>query len=80
MTRPLPAAVHEPRPAWFASLSAYAANAGGRYDVASVRHRIAQGRRQEETPWVYRRACVGAAGGVRSARSVLSEPGAGGFL
>lgn len=47
---PQPAAVQEPRPAWFASLGAYAANAEGRYDMASVRRRIAQGRRQEETP------------------------------
>lgn len=44
------AAVHESRPAWFASLSAYAANAEGRYDMASVRRSIAQGRRRGETP------------------------------
>lgn len=46
---PQPAAVHESRPAWFASLRAYAANAEGRYDMASVRRSIARGRRHEET-------------------------------
>ncbi len=45
---PRPAAVHAPRPAWFASLSAYARNAEGRYDIASVRRSIAHGRRHEE--------------------------------
>lgn len=44
------AAVQESRPAWFASLGAYAANANGRYDMASVRRSIAHGRRHKETP------------------------------
>ena len=32
------------RPAWFAGLRGYAANAGGRHDMASVRRSIATGR------------------------------------
>lgn len=38
----------QPDPLWFASLRKYAHNAGGRYDMDSVRRSIARGRAREE--------------------------------
>jgi len=38
----------QPEPPWFASLRKYAHNAGGRYDMDSVRRSVARGRAREE--------------------------------
>lgn len=38
----------ERAPSWFGSLREYASNAGGRFDMASVRRSIEHGRRREE--------------------------------
>lgn len=44
------ATAEERAPAWFGSLRDYAANAGGRFDMDSVRRSIARGRRSEGRP------------------------------